>query len=132
MSANKELARRMIEAIGKGDAAGIAAITTDDFIADTRGSSVLSIQRPKAVVLQTAELIGRVTENGIRFDIQYMIEEGDRIACHVKGFSRLRSGVDYNNEYVFIMTFKNGRIAYMAEFLDTRLADQALAPMFAA
>ena len=61
-------------------------------------------------------------------DIELMVAEGDIVAAEVQMNAKTTKGPDYRNQYVFLFTFRDGKIAEFREHLDTRYAAPFLDP----
>ncbi len=129
---NKDIARRFLQALGLCDAAALAALTTDDVELITKGSSIVSGRRDYATMVATCGALGQITKNGFEFRILQLTAEEDRVAAEVEGFSTLVNGTPYNNQYHFLFFIRGGKIYRLMEYLDTKLADAALAPLLGA
>ena len=50
--------------------------------------------------------------------------EGDRVALESRGNIRLKDGTPYNNDYHFLLKFRDGRVYEGREYLDTALVER--------
>ena len=66
------------------------------------------------------------TTGGISFEFLNLTAEDDRVAVEAKGRSTEVSGKEYNNEYHFLIFFRDGKVCRMKEYLDTKLAEEVL------
>ena len=48
----------------------------------------------------------------------------DRLACQVEGYATTTAGQPYQNHYMFLLQFSDGKITRIAEYMDTRLVEQ--------
>lgn len=64
------------------------------------------------------ELIGGAP-NGLAITPKGMVAEGDKVACEAESLGELPNGRMYNNEYHFLLTIRDGKIAAVKEYLDT-------------
>lgn len=64
---------------------------------------------------------------GVRLNINEVtaLEDG-RVMVHCTSDGRGKNGVPYKNEYCWLLTVKNGKIASMYEFADTALIERAM------
>ncbi|HVF61654.1 MAG TPA: nuclear transport factor 2 family protein [Thermoanaerobaculia bacterium] len=81
-----------------------------------------------------AELFARISANDIpgaldTLAVKGLLAEGDKVAVEVEGHGTLRDGRRYDQEYHFVMTLRDGKIAAVREYLDTQ---QVYATWFAA
>ncbi len=64
--------------------------------------------------------------NGLRFTIEGMTAEGDRVAIEAESHGEHESGRVYHNQYHFLMVIRDGRIQEFKEYLDTEHAREVL------
>ena len=60
--------------------------------------------------------------------LELMVAEGDIVAAEVQMNAKTTKGLDYQNQYVFLFTFRDGKITEFREHLDTRYAASFLDP----
>lgn len=128
---NKDIARKFLESLGAGDIDTVKTLITEDIVADCKGTSLLSGTRGHADVIGAGDIFKQITKAGLRFEILSMTAEGERVSVEAQGHSELVTGVAYNNQYHFLFFIRDGRICRMNEYIDTKLADATLAPLFA-
>lgn len=126
--ANKATAVRFFHALGAGDTATMKTLMTDDCVAIMPGTAEVCGTRDYAVLMAFAEALPKITQSGVQFEVLSVIGEADRVSCELNGRSTLINGTPYNNGYHFLVFFRDGRICMLREYLDTKLADEALAP----
>ena len=128
---NKAVAKRFLEAVGSGDIDTIAALATKDIAVITAGQSSLSGTRGYDTLLLLGATFPKITTTGgLKFRYINLTAEDDRVAVEAKGTSVMLNGKDYNNEYHFLLFIRDGKVYKMMEYLDTKLADDVLAPYF--
>lgn len=130
MDDHKVLVRRFLTAVGKGDASALRELLCADAVAICTGTSLVSGQRDREQICAAAGMLRTISKDGIDFDVLSMTTEDDRVSCEAHGRSTLVSGAPYHNQYHFLFYFRDGRISQLKEYIDTKLADQVLAPLF--
>lgn len=130
-SPNKALARAFLQAITDGDVGALGGIMDKDIVIDAKGTSVVSAKRGYDEFSQLVAGLKETLEDGLDFDVTALIEEGDRVVCEAVGKSKLKDGPRYDNEYVFVMTIRDGKIVEVHEYFDTVLADKTVGPVLA-
>ena len=80
----------------------------------------------KDQIVDLLELIGPAVPNGVQQEITSSIAEGDRVAVigHVEAVAA--NGRDYRNNFVFIVTVRDGSIIRVDEYIDTQEANDVL------
>jgi hypothetical protein len=125
---NKEVVRRAIAALSKGDMEGFLADAADDVTLTVMGAGFSPIQGKQKVLkgLQNA-LVARLENGGaIAMTIENLIAEGDSVAEQARGTARTKDGKDYNNTYCRVWRIVNGKVQSVHEYLDTELVRACL------
>jgi ketosteroid isomerase-like protein len=119
---NKEVARRFIERMAVDFAGAVDEALADDCRVTTMGTTAISGVRTKAEALKAAAITLDIFPKGLPTVIHTMVGEGDRLVVEAESFATHVSGKPYNNQYLFLMRFRDGKIVEMKEYLDTQLA----------
>jgi ketosteroid isomerase-like protein len=125
---NKEIVRRAIAAISRGDLEGFMGDAADDVTLSVMGTKFLPIQGKQKVLkgLRNA-LVARLENDGaIAMTIEHLTAEGDYVAEQSHGKARTKDGKDYNNTYCRVWRITDGKIRAMQEYLDTELVRKCL------
>ena len=125
---NKEIVRRAMDALGRGDYAGFLADADDDFEFILMGTTPFSgtIKGKQAVEEALHGLLGTKLEGGgLAMTIDNLIAEGEYVAEQARGKARTKSGKDYNNTYCRVYRIVDGKIKSLLEYLDTELLTAA-------
>jgi len=126
IEANKQIARDFMEAMSSGEAERILALYSDDVSVWTAGSLPFSGLHDRREVAALCEgLLGAFPE-GLRFSIQAMTAEGERVAIEAEGLGTHASGQVYHQRYHFLLVIRDGKIAQMKEYFDTELTREVL------
>lgn len=128
---NKHAFKEFLLAIGRGDAAKVAALLTDDAQVTTMGSSIVSATRNRDEVVALISALNSVTKGGIELTFISFTAEEDRVSCEATGRSTLVTGGEYNNQYHMLATIREGKICSLREYIDTKYTDAALGPAMA-
>jgi ketosteroid isomerase-like protein len=127
--ANKQVVLRFIEAMGGNDPEGAATCLAPGAISVTKGYGNFSGARSAEVVLGAIESFKSLMPTGLRFTVGSVTAEGDRVVVEAVGNAVTGEGKAYCNDYCFVATLNDGRIAQFNEYLCTRLADEVLWPL---
>ena len=121
---NKRAVLDMQEAIAKGDLEGMFDVMTDDVVFRVIGTHRLGQReyRGKKDITENilAVMFGIFDDNGIKTEIQDISADGEKVFLQFTGAAKTRSGKDYYNEYVQVMSFRDGKICELVEYLDTQ------------
>lgn len=120
---NKEVAGQFFARFSRGDIDGAVALMTEDaswWIPGKEG------RMPGAGLYtkpRISRLFGRMQErlkDGLQMSVVDMIGEGDRVAAEVRSSGDLTNGRAYRQEYHFLISFRDGKISAVREYLDTQ------------
>ena len=122
IQANKRLAAQLFERLSAGDNDAALAMLTDDatwWLAGTPGKLPVAGTLDKKQVAKLFRNITGALEKPIAMTVKHMIAEGDDVAVEVESLGHLKNGRTYNQEYHFRIGVREGRIAWVREYLDT-------------
>jgi ketosteroid isomerase-like protein len=122
---NKQVAVELFARFCASDIDGVLALMTDDATWRIPGKPELS---PVAGVYNK-ERLGRLfnrmlaqLNNGLKMTVTGSIAEGDCVAVEVESSGDLRNGRRYRQQYHFLLSLRDGKIASVREYLDTHHA----------
>jgi ketosteroid isomerase-like protein len=125
---NKEAARRFVEGMGQDFVRAIDDAMAEDCRIVTMGTTPISGERGKAEALEAAALVIHIFPKGLPTVIHSMTAEDNRVAVEAESFATHVSGKPYNNKYLFLMRFRDGKLIELKEYLDTELAAKFFGP----
>jgi ketosteroid isomerase-like protein len=123
VSDNKRLAREFFGRFTANDVAGALACLTDDatwWIAGKPGVTPTSGMNDRRKLARLFDNMMAQLKDGLQMTVKGIIAEGDRVAVEVESRGELKNGRVYNNEYHFVLTFRDGKISAVREYLDTQ------------
>ncbi|MEP1472979.1 MAG: nuclear transport factor 2 family protein [Halieaceae bacterium] len=123
---NKEIVRNFFAALNEGDVASVVATYAEDGCVQTMGNTLISGVFGKEQVAQSAGGVFDVFPKGLRFDIQAMTAEGERVAVEATSEGEHISGQTYGNEYHFLFEFRDGKLLRLKEYMDTEMVTDVL------
>jgi ketosteroid isomerase-like protein len=127
LSANAQLVTRVFEQVAKGDGAAFWDAVADDAVWRTIGTGSWSgtFRGKAAIVNDIFRPLRRrlATQATITTRI---IDGGDVVVVQAKGKNLTHTGVPYENDYCFVIAFKDGKVATYEEYCDTELVAQVL------
>ena len=103
------------------------ALLADDFTAWTTTQGSLSRQAYQHAI----RLLARMCATPIRFEIDALTAEDDRVVAEARSRATLIDGNDYRNTYVFSFRIRDGRIAWIAEHFNALVVKDKLYPLMA-
>ncbi len=122
---NKVRAAELFARFTASDIDGVLALMTDDVTWRIPGKPELT---PAAGVYdkeRLRRLFKRMLaqlNDGLRMTVLGSLAEDDRLAVEVESSGDLRNGRQYRQQYLFLITFRDGKIASVREYLDTHHA----------
>ena len=129
--ANKQVALDFLQAMDDGDAEAMARCITEDAVTVTKGYGQVSGTRTRDMMLATTAAFRQIVPTGFRARIEKVVAEGDIVVLEFEGDAVLSNGAPYRNQYVFVFSFRDGRIAQLNEYFCTAYADATILPLLA-
>ncbi|MDH4144390.1 MAG: nuclear transport factor 2 family protein [Acidimicrobiia bacterium] len=120
--ATRALVQRFLEARAANDAATIDAIVTEDVEWAPPPSMGLGpfAGREKVVKALTGGAVGKIFDlSTLKREVHKLIVEGDTAVALQRLTAKTTKGADYENEYCWVYTCRDGKIARMDEFVDS-------------
>jgi uncharacterized protein len=122
---NKQTAAALFERFSAGDITGVLALMTDDVTWRVPGKPELSPVAGSYGKERLRRLFSRMLaqlDNGLKMTVLGSVAEGDQVAIEVESSGDLRNGRQYRQQYHFLISFRDGKIAAVREYLDTHHA----------
>jgi ketosteroid isomerase-like protein len=126
---HKDAVRTYFKAMGAGDVESFRSVITEDYVAVISGRSKISGILTYDQVLAFVGGASTMTKDGFNFDIVSLTAEDDRVVCESEGRSTLANRAEYNNQYLHLFRFRDGKIREVREYMDTALAESVLLPV---
>ncbi len=123
---NKQRTRAFITAMERGDAAAIADTYAEDGHVVTMGNTLISGSRNKEEIRQFAGGVLDAFPGGLTFTIHTMTAEDDRVAVEASSEGMHVSGQPYKNHYHFLLTWRDGELVELKEYMDTEIVTDIL------
>jgi ketosteroid isomerase-like protein len=120
-----DLARAYFAAVTAGELPG--SLLTDDFSAWTTGTGPMNRDDYQGAI----RLLARMCAAPIRFTIDAITAEDDRVVAEARSTATLIDGQPYANTYVFSFRIRDGRIAWIAEHMNLAIVHERLVPLMA-
>ncbi len=120
---NKQLARAFFARFTANDIAGALEAMAEDvdwWIAGKPGQLPTAGPHGKAQMARMFQAMSGELKDGLKFTVKNVIAEGEQVAIELESYGELRNGRVYNNEYHTLMTFRDGKIREVREYLDTQ------------
>jgi ketosteroid isomerase-like protein len=125
---NKQTALKLMDAMQKKQWDVFKDLVTDDLVSWVPPSAEKVMGYPKSVRGAQAVIDARGKSSGERYSPQlnftttHLIADGDLVAVFTNLRTLTTDGTPYENDYVMLFRFENGKIAEWGEYLDTALA----------
>jgi len=128
---NVETAKEFLAALGRFDADHLGSLMADDATYWILGKPHLhpsSGRRTKAeyckIVADPAPFVNPFKESGLRITVHKSIAQGNDVALEAESYGVASNGRIYNNTYVFLFVFREGKIVSAKEYMDTQHAHE--------
>jgi uncharacterized protein len=122
---NYAVAEAYLAAVTAGDLPD--TLLTDDMTAWLTTQGPIS----KAAYQGAIRLFARMAQSPIRFTVDAMTAQDDRVVIEAHSQATLINGEAYGNTYVFSIRVRDGRIAWIAEHFNALIAQEKLIPLAA-
>ena len=122
---NHAVAAAYLSAVTAGDLPD--SLLTDDMTAWLTTQGPIS----KAAYQGAIRLFARMAQSPIRFTVDALTAEDDRVVIEAHSQATLINGEEYGNTYVFSLRIRDGRIAWIAEHYNPLIAQEKLFPLAA-
>jgi len=120
---NKQLATELFARFSASDIAGVLDLMSDDATWWVPGkpdhSPAAGLYSKERIARLFNNMLGRL-KSGLKMTVKSLIAEGDRVALEVESLGELANGRIYNQEYHMLLSFRDGRISAVREYLDTQ------------
>ncbi len=123
LESNKELAASLFSRFDANDLAGALDLLADDaswWIAGKPGQQPAAGEHDKASIARLLRRMASQLPEGLRMTVKSAVAEGDRVALEVESRGPLGNGRVYEQQYHFLLTIRDGKIASVREYLDTQ------------
>ena len=124
-SIEEQVYREFSEAVNSGDLEGAFKNATEDMTFRPIGSHPELGREFKGMqdILENCwlKVFQHIDENGVAITVNDIVTADDIAFVQFSGKATGRSGMPYNNEYVHVLRFRDGKISSITEFLDTDL-----------
>jgi ketosteroid isomerase-like protein len=125
---NKRIIAEVFDGLSRADGRAFFDAMADDIVWIIEGQCRFSRRyEGKAAIrneLSPALFANFATE--YRNHADAIIAEDDRVVVLARGEVKTVRGEDYNNNYCFVLTMKDGKIVELREYMDTALAEARL------
>ena len=125
-AANHEVAQKFFDALSKG------ALTDDLLTPDMTAWTVSTGPAPREAYQAGVTMLGKIYAEPPVFAIKSLTAEDDRVAAEAHAKGTLVNGEVYENDYLFLLRVRDGRIASVVEFFNPGPIQEKIAPLFMA
>ena len=123
---NKLAVTAFLEAMNRGDTEALLDAYAEDGYVWTMGNTLISGKYDKVQIKAFADGVFEAFPEGLSFRVISMTAEEDRVAVEAVSDGKHASGVKYSNNYHFLFTLRDGKVASLKEYMDTELATDVL------
>lgn len=133
LSLNAQLVSAIFDEVAKGNGAPFWEACRDDVVWRTIGSGSWSgeFSGKQTIIDEIFRPLNRVLVERATIPTR-LIDGGDVIVLQARGKNLTRDGQRYDNDYVFVIHFEDGKIVRYEEYCDTELIGRVLPDRIAA
>lgn len=121
-----QLISNFFQALASGE--DLEPLITDDMSAWIVSSGDTGKDR----FLQGVKFLAAIFEGSLVYHIDALTMEGDRVAAEVTSTGRLSNGDDFRNDHVFLFRIRDGKVAWMGEFMNQQVVNEKIVPLLQA
>ncbi len=121
-----QLVRDFFAAIAQGELP--EALVTEDMYAWTVTSGDTDQQRFRMGV----KLLAGIFNGTLHYTINAITAEDDRVVAEAHSNGTLSNGVDFHNVHVFTFRIRDGRIAWVGEYMNPLIVQEKIVPLMQA
>ena len=133
LSGNAQLVADVFAELAKGNGAAFWDACHDDVVWRTIGTGSWSgeFAGKQTIIDEIFRPLGRALAERATIPTR-LIDGGDVVVLQARGRNLTRDGRRYDNDYAFVITFRDGKIARYEEYCDTELIARVLPDRIAA
>jgi ketosteroid isomerase-like protein len=120
---NRQLARAFFVALANGE------LPDDMLTPDMTGWLTTQGTISKAAYQQVVRLLDKMCARPLTYTLHSLTAEEDRVVVEAESEGELINGESYRNTYVYVMRFRDGKLASVAEHYNALIAQQKLLPL---
>ena len=122
---NRQRCHELFARLSAGDLDAVMSLLADDAIWRIPGKPELNRAAGDYDKKRLRRLFERMLSQlpaGLEMNVLGTVSEGDRVAVEAESIGDLMNGRQYRQQYHFLITFRDGKIASVREYLDTQHA----------
>ena len=116
---NKQTVIDFFDQMSNGNVKGFVDLYHEGGAVWTSGNTLISGTQKKSAIQEFAGGIYDVFPEGLKFKINSMTAEDDRVAVEGESEGMHVSGVKYQNFYHFLFILKDSKVLLLKEYMDT-------------
>lgn len=116
---NKKIAVALLENMSNLKTDAVVDALADDVRWRVLGGNYFAQGLNKNQFRKTLKFMANGLPNGLNLSISRVIAEGDCVVVEAEGNAATLTNKTYNNHYVWILTFRDGKVAQGTEYMDT-------------
>lgn len=123
---NKQVAAEFFARLTANDSVGALALLADDatwWISGKPEALPFAGVYDKARLSRLFANMAKQLKSGLAMTVKGAIGEGDKVAMEVESLGELTNGRTYQQQYHFLIEFREGKISSVKEYLDTQHVD---------
>lgn len=120
LSENKSLVIETLDALAAGDVGKLGQLLADGATYTIMGDTPISAAHTKTAFLELVAGIRDSFDGDFVFEYDDVTAEDDRVAIEVRSFMTTKTGRDYRNHYHMLFKIKDGKVASVKEYNDTK------------
>ena len=120
--ANHQIVRNFFAALAAG------TLSDEHLTDDMTTWTVLSGDADRATFLQGVTFLARLFAGDFEYTLDAITAEEDRVAVETRSHGTFLDGTPFANDHVFLFRIRDGKVAYMGEFMNPDRVKEGIMP----
>jgi len=126
---DRDVAIAFVEAMGRNDLDTVAACMAPDGVLVAMGKGKFAGEHSPEMIAGSIKAMRKMLPGGLNFTIGSVTAQGDRVVIEARCSADIGEEEPFENDYVFVVSMKDGKIQRCHEYYCTALAEEKLWPL---
>ena len=123
---NKQRARDYFDVLDRNDTGALLDIFADDGVIEVMGDTLVSGTFAKDQILALAGTVLDTFPEGLKYQVKTIVAEDEYVAVETESRGVMASGQLYENQYHYLMRWRDGKLVHAKEYCDTERVTEIL------
>ncbi|MFL2769846.1 MAG: nuclear transport factor 2 family protein [Rhodospirillaceae bacterium] len=123
---NKKGVLDYFDALDRNDIEALLDIFANDGVIEVMGDTLVSGTFTKDQIAELASSVLNTFPKGLKYEVETIIADGDYVAAEARSKGIMSSGQLYENQYHYLMRWRDGKLVHAKEYADTERVTEIL------